>query len=228
MADQRERRMSKQKASEDYKVVEFSIDKVKIDPTNPNVMSDDKYKALKYGLKKHFPYPVIVDQKNIIIDGFHRWKAWKELGHKTIRCIVQYCENDVERKIWRQVYNKVRGEHDRTKDRADFLAIYQAKRTPEFVKLLGSPKDAFLQLIGKKNADTTEISNDANPTSGYMKSYLAGNVKQITILMTNDEFVRIFPKFQKIMEEMGLKDQTTTFFRLVEHYENCKCKKEKS
>jgi len=217
--------MSKQKATNDYTVAEIPIDKVKIDPTNPNVMSDEKFKALKVGLKKQFPYPVIIDQHNVIIDGFHRWKAWKELGHDTIRCVVQPCKDDIERKIWRQVYNKVRGEHDRTKDKADFLAIFEAKKTEEFIKLLGSPKESFLQIIGKKTHDGSEINTDANPTDGYMASYLAGNVKQITILMTNDEYVKAWPKFKKMWGELGVKDQTNAFFKLVEHYENCTCKK---
>ena len=209
----------------DYTVIDLPIDDVKPDPTNPNVMSDEKFKALKLGLKKHFPYPVIVDQHHVIIDGFHRWKGWKELGNKTIRCIVQDCKDDVERKIWRQVYNKVRGEHDRTKDKADFLSIYNAKRTGDFVKLLGTDKQAFLQLIGKKQLNTSSIDTDANPTEGYMESYLKGNVKQITILLTNDEFINIFPRFSKAMDELGTKNQTEGFMRLVEFYENNNGKK---
>ena len=218
----RKRTMAKTKLLEELKEITLPIEEVKSDPTNPNVMSDDKYKALKAGLQKHFSYPIIIDQKNVIVDGFHRWKAWKELGNKTIKCIIQPCENEIERKIWRQVYNKVRGEHDRTKDKADFLAIFNAKKTAEFIRLLGSPKESFLQIIGKKTADNSIVSTDANPTEGYMKSYLSGNVKQITILMTNDEFVNVFPRFKKIMDELGVKNQTDGFFKLIEHYENNK------
>ena len=147
----------------EYQVAEKPINDVKPDPTNPNVMSDEKFKALKIGLKEHFPYPIIVDQNNIIIDGFHRWKAWKELGNKTVPCIVQYCKNEVDRKIWRQVYNKVRGEHDKTKDSADFLAIFNSKRTSEFLKLVGTQKDSFLQLIGKKLSLIEEMDFNFKP-----------------------------------------------------------------
>lgn len=229
MAKQKKKNLKQKNQVEDiYQVIELPIDQVVPDDTNPNVMSDEKFKALKVGLKKHFPYPIVLDQNYIIIDGFHRWKAWKELGNKTIRCIIQFCKDDVERKIWRQIFNKVRGEHDRTKDKADFLAIYNGKRTDDFLKLLGSPREAFLQMIGKRQANSSEIKNDANPTEGYMKSYLTGNVKQITILMTNDEFIKMFPRFKKAIDDLGAKDHTTGFFRLIEFYENHKGKKETS
>lgn len=225
MVDSQRWRNLKKNQSSKLEQVTLPIEKVKPDPTNPNIMSDEKFKALKNGLKKQFSYPVIIDQHNTIIDGFHRWKAWKELGNKDIKCIIQPCKDDIERKIWRQVYNKVRGEHDRTKDKADFLEIFEAKKTDEFLKLLGSPKESFLQIIGKKKGDNTVVSNDANPTEGYMKSYLAGNVKQITILFTNDEFTEFWPRFQKIMKETKSENQTTCFMKLIKNYENCSCQK---
>lgn len=206
------------------------IDDIEPDPTNPNIMTEEKFKALKRGIKKkkQLPYAIIIDQNNIIIDGFHRWKACKELGWPDVPCIVEQCKDEVDRKIWRQIYNKVRGDHDPVKDRADFLAIFEANRHNEFVELLGTQSEAFLKAIGQSPHDGSEIQTDADPTKGYLQSYLGGNVKQITLLMKNEEFESIFPKFKQACADFGLVDNhTEAFFKLVEFYENHKgCQKE--
>lgn len=178
MATQR-RKMSKQKL-DDYEIIELPIEKIKPDPTNPNVMSDEKFKALKVGLKKKFSYPVIVDQNHIIIDGFHRWKAWKELGNHSIRVIIQHCETEIERKIWRQVYNKVRGEHDKIRDASEFLAIYNSKRIDNFVQLIGQPKEDFLRVLEQKyNMEFESTETDETPPLPPKAKAKTGEIYQL-------------------------------------------------
>ena len=53
-----------------------------------------------------------------------------------------------------------------------------------------------------------------------MNSYLHGNVKQITIIMTNDEYTKIYPRMEFIKPHLKATNNTDLLFRLVEYYEN--------
>jgi hypothetical protein len=64
------------------------IDSIRINPDNPRIIKDAKFQKLKASISQ-FPKmlelrPVIVDKDGIILGGNMRWRAAKELGHKTI------------------------------------------------------------------------------------------------------------------------------------------------
>ena len=200
-------------------VIEVPIEQIVPDPTNPNAMTDEQMKALKKSMKKQNVQPLVIDQDNNLIDGHHRLQALKELGFKTAPCVIKKVKDAIERKMWRQVFNKLRGEHDKTKDKLDIMAIFQNNQLDELTELLGAPKDTFLSMIGQLK-DNSEVASDSDPTGGYMESYLHGNVKQITIIMTNEEYVKIFPRMEFIKPIIKATNNTDLLFRLVEYYEN--------
>jgi DNA-binding transcriptional regulator YiaG len=52
-------------------------------------LSDEQYKALKGDIAEHgVLVPVMVDENNAVIDGFHRVKVCQELGIETIPCMI--------------------------------------------------------------------------------------------------------------------------------------------
>ena len=61
----------------EHKLVKVEIDKIKIDSTNPNVMSEDEMAALQKTMDK-FGYlaPVILDKKYKVVDGEHRVRIY--------------------------------------------------------------------------------------------------------------------------------------------------------
>ncbi len=110
------------------------------DNTNPNVIKKVVYEALKKNIKKYgFLIPVIVNKKGLIADGFHRWKIARELGMEEIK-IVRLDVNDVDRRILRQVMNKLRGSHDLKKDTDDYRIIFGGIKRFDLLELL--PNDA--------------------------------------------------------------------------------------
>lgn len=132
---------------------------LKSDGKNPNVMSQNRFDALKASLKKYgWLAPIITNEDLLIADGEHRWKAAQELGMEKVK-IIRLPVKDVDRRLLRQVLNKVRGEHDSLLDREEFRIIFGEQREDDLRELLGLSNREYgsiLDLIRpeeEKNAD---------------------------------------------------------------------------
>ena len=139
------------------------VRKLKIDKDNPNVMGKDEYKALKEVIKKFgFIVPIITNNELLIADGFHRYKAAKELGIREVPVIRLNIE-DIDRRILRQVLNKLRGTHNRDLDALEFKKILKDTDMEELVNLTGITEQNILNTIeanelGTTNDDTEKVS----------------------------------------------------------------------
>lgn len=74
------------------KIQNIKIDSIKVNPNNPRLIKDDKFKKLVQSIKD-FPEmlnirPIVVNQDMIILGGNMRFKACKEAGLKEIPIIV--------------------------------------------------------------------------------------------------------------------------------------------
>lgn len=65
-----------------------------------------------------------------------------------------------------------------------------------------------------------EVEIDTNNMSDSMDSYLDGNIKQIVIYFTNEQFQEVIPRMEKIMLELGVENHTEAVLKLMEFYEN--------
>lgn len=101
----------------EFKQVDIPIDKVKLDPENPNEMTDNQMEQARESMRTlGFLEPIIVDQNFVMADGEHRLLIYKEFKKKTIPGYVVQCESDYQRRMIRQAKNKIHGEHLLTKD----------------------------------------------------------------------------------------------------------------
>ena len=207
---------------EEHQLVSIDIDQIKIDSTNPNTMSEKEMKALEKTMDKYgYLAPVILDKKYKVVDGEHRVKIYERLGKKTIPAYVI----DVDRydqKILRQVMNKLRGEHDILKDSKEFNILDKANRLDELAQFLAKDEKDFLRMTDEPTKDD---EFDANPMDHHKDHYLHGNIKQIMIYFDNEEFEKIMPKIEKIMEVEEVTTHTDVFYKLLEFYENNKLNK---
>ena len=158
-------------------IKEFELKKVKIqdikfDDTNPNVLSTAQMDALKKVIKK-FGYlaPVILNKDLKVVDGEHRVRVYDKLGKKAIPAYVINVK-EVDKKMLRQLMNKLRGEHDKKKDADEFKEIFEAGKLKQFAELMAEDEQAFQQSL-KKNFDI-EFHNDelmlpAKPTKAQSK-----------------------------------------------------------
>jgi len=114
----------------------ISIDKITTDNDNPNKMNEEQFIALKKAIEKYgYLVPIIVDKNLKIADGEHRYLAYKEMGMKEIPAYVLDI-SDPDRRILRQVMNKLRGKHDYELDLGEFELLKKAGKLEDLGELL--------------------------------------------------------------------------------------------
>jgi len=79
------------------------ISEVKLNPNNPRLIKDDKFKKLVQSIKD-FPEmlnirPIVVNQDMIILGGNMRYKACKEAGLKEVPVIITDLSEDKQREF---------------------------------------------------------------------------------------------------------------------------------
>jgi ParB-like chromosome segregation protein Spo0J len=109
---------------------------LKTDGQNPNRMSDKQHRALRQSIEKFgFIIPIITNKDLLIADGEQRLQEAKRLGMKQVQ-IVRLPVEDVDRRVLRQVLNKLKGEHDPKLDAQEFQRIMDAGGEEDLRKLL--------------------------------------------------------------------------------------------
>jgi len=99
------------------------VEALKVDNENPNRMSPRKLEALKKSIQRYgFVVPIITNKDFLVADGEHRLRAAMELGMKQVS-VVRLPMDEVDRRLIRQVMNKIRGEHDLFLDAEEYYQI---------------------------------------------------------------------------------------------------------
>lgn len=124
------------------------VEKLQIDSQNPNVMSVRQSEALKKSiLRWGFVVPIITNRDLLIADGEHRLKAAKDLGLKQVT-VVKLPVDDVDRRMIRQVMNKIRGEHDVFLDAEEYYRIL-SEGSRDLIKQLLNENDLRIDNLLK-------------------------------------------------------------------------------
>jgi hypothetical protein len=114
------------------------VDKLRVDSQNPNRQSKRQFRALKKSIKRYgFVVPIITNKDLLVADGEHRLKAAKALGMKQVS-VVRLPVDEVDRRLIRQVMNKLRGEHDLFMDTEEYYLI-----------VCGDQRDLLKALVGE-------------------------------------------------------------------------------
>jgi len=99
------------------------VEALKIDNQNPNRLSPRRFEALKKSIQRFgFVVPIITNRNLLVADGEHRLKAAKALGMRQVS-VVRLPVHEVDRRLIRQVMNKIRGEHDLFLDAEEYYRI---------------------------------------------------------------------------------------------------------
>ena len=127
-------------------VKKISIDKITTDGNNPNVMDINQQIALKNNIKKYgFLVPIITNKDYLVADGEHRLQAAKDLGMTDVP-VVALKVKEVDRRLLRQVMNKLKGVHDLVKDAEEYQYLLESKEI-DFAKLLAHTDEEVLNKI---------------------------------------------------------------------------------
>ncbi len=156
------RKKKKKVASKKRKYRMVPIDKVHPNTWNPNVMDGPFFKKLLTGLKstlaeaKTIP-PIVVrpkpneERQYEIIDGWHRWKALKDLKQTRIGVFVLKV-SDKNARILTTTLNYLRGSPDRAKYSKGINELIElGATTTELTNLLPESWDELDQLIDESD-----------------------------------------------------------------------------
>jgi hypothetical protein len=129
------------------------ISDLKFDQDNPNVMSLAQLDRLKASIKRWGDIvPIVTNSELLVADGQQRVTAMKELG-MTECSVIRLPVKDVDRRLLRQVLNKLRGKHNKELDSAEYLRIIEQDGKEDL--------KALLESVGEKlpiEVDDREVS----------------------------------------------------------------------
>ncbi len=133
-------------------IVELSS--LSIDKNNPNKMTVKQKAALWEGMKKFgVIVPIITNKEGLIADGQTRWEVLLEHGI-TKGPVIKLNISDVDRRILRQVLNKLKGTHDSVLDDSEYKVIFKENKFDDLQKLLGESDQRlskFLESMDENN-----------------------------------------------------------------------------
>ncbi len=134
-----------------YEVEMVDVKLIKLDPTNPNEVDEQKMEGLRLMMKKKgMLQPIIVDQDNLMCDGEHRFKVFKEFGTKKIPC-YRLTLTDSERRLLRQTMNKLRGAHNPREDAEDLIKLSKELGLQDLSKYLGQEEKQLADFMDSVN-----------------------------------------------------------------------------
>ncbi|MCV0398527.1 MAG: ParB N-terminal domain-containing protein [Nitrosarchaeum sp.] len=152
-------RKGKQQLLESIRYVPSSkipISKIKLDPNNPNVLSDEKMRGLEKIMKDPEVGNAVEvwvndngDGTYLCIDGEHRIKVLQKNNIKFVWGKI-FKVSYTKVRILRQIANKLHGIHDKKKDADEFKAILDDNELEEFSKMMGEPISEFQKIIDKE------------------------------------------------------------------------------
>jgi ParB-like chromosome segregation protein Spo0J len=134
---------------------------LKTDGQNPNRMSDKQHAALKESIQRYgFIIPIITNKDLLIADGEQRLHIAKLLAMKTVP-VIRLPVEDVDRRLVRQVLNKLRGEHEPELDAEEFQRIIDAGHEDDLKKLLALSDQSVRTTLGclQEDEDSTPFKD---------------------------------------------------------------------
>ena len=128
----------------------ISVDKLTVDGKNPNKMTTKQKEALRENFKRYgFIVPLITNKEYLIADGEHRLEIAIEEGMTEVPVIALQV-NDVDRRIIRQVLNKLRGTHEFELDIQEYKYITENNALTDLSVLLAESENALKTLVDYK------------------------------------------------------------------------------
>jgi hypothetical protein len=195
----------------------IAVNDIKFDETNPNVLTPEQMIALKATIKQFgFLSPVILNKKLEVIDGEHRVTVYKDLKKETIPAYVIDVDT-IDKKILRQLMNKLRGEHDPLKDKEEFKMINDAGRLNDFTNLLALNIADFDKVINP-SIDSNE-NRESDKIELSQENYLNGTIKQMILFFSNVDYETLMPKFDKHMKALNIDNHTDLVLEFFKEYE---------
>ena len=131
---------------------------IKLDKTNPNQMSKAQEKALDLSMKKYgYVYEIVVCKNTMkVADGSHRLKNMMKKGITEAKVKLYPFKDEVERRKFRQIANKVRGSHQDKLDAEEYIFLLENTGMEDLSAALAVPEQEILNMLNKADKDVQE------------------------------------------------------------------------
>jgi ParB-like chromosome segregation protein Spo0J len=140
-----------------YKPLLEDVRLLKSDGNNPNKMSIRQKNSLWKSLQKYgWKYPVQVDMNGVFADGEQRVAVCIEHG-EFYAPVLRGEFTDTDRRMFRQIANKLKGKHNRELDVQDYMRIIEAGEKDGLVDLLHSVGEKLPEELLRDVGDKVSI-----------------------------------------------------------------------
>lgn len=145
------------------------------DGDNPNKMTSRQRAATRESLIRWgFIIPVITNKDLVVADGQQRVEVARELRLKEIP-IVKLPVTDVDRRLLRQVLNKLRGEHEFYSDAEEFKRIIDGGEQELLQAMIGLTENDLNKHLMALNDDGTYGEKDLDDDLGEVECPKCGH-----------------------------------------------------
>lgn len=128
---------------------------LKSDQNNPNSMTirqqEETWKSLqKYG----WTYPIVTNKEGVFADGEQRAEVCKQHG-EFFAPVLRLQVNEVDRRLLRQILNKLKGKHNRELDLAEYMRIAEQGEKDCLTALLVSVGEKLPQELLERDVSVS-------------------------------------------------------------------------
>jgi len=171
--------------------LDVAIEDITPNEWNPNELDADSYRVLKESIQNNgFLQRVLVRKKATldgryeIIDGYHRFKCLKELGVKTVACLVEE-HTDAEAMVLTLTMNRFRGNLNAVKLSKLFVTLSETYSISELSSKLGYSEDYVSNVLNLDTLDSSLVSSlevgDDDPDKLYSSVFFLKNDEYLTV-----------------------------------------------
>ncbi|MGD0646286.1 MAG: ParB/RepB/Spo0J family partition protein [Candidatus Bathyarchaeia archaeon] len=132
------------------------------DQNNPNVTTIRQQDQIWMSLQKYgWTYPILTNKNGLLVDGEQRTEICKQHG-EFFAPVLRLPVTDLDRRMLRQILNKLKGKHNKELDAAEYMRIVEAGERDCLKTLLASvgeklPQDLLNRELSVSIPATYEI-----------------------------------------------------------------------
>jgi hypothetical protein len=117
------------------------------DQSNPNVTTIRQQEQIWSSLQKYgWTYPILANKDGVLVDGEQRTEICKAHG-EFFAPVLRLPVTDVDRRMLRQILNKLKGKHNKELDAAEYVLIMEAGEKDCLKALLASVGERLPQEL---------------------------------------------------------------------------------
>ena len=117
------------------------------DQNNPNVTTLRQQEQIWSSLQKYgWTYPILTNKNGVLVDGEQRTEICKEHG-EFFAPVLRLPVTDVDRRMLRQILNKLKGKHNKELDAAEYMRIIEQGEKDGLKALLASVGERLPQEL---------------------------------------------------------------------------------